>query len=719
MGKFNQISQKLIILFLIGLSSITIKAQENSEIVSESSLLADSTNNVESNKSIISASTIFDSEGNVLNTDSLSMYVWKVLPRLGERVVVPMDTSTINFGQSTLAESKALGVQYLGNIGSAFEPSEYFARKQNIDFPFMDVVTPWYLTPMSNTFYNTKVPYSNVTYQTGGGGNSNESEISIVMTSNFGKNLNIGFNFDYIYARGYYTGLFNKQTSYNFFGSYTGDRYKMDFFAGNNHSNAATNGGIENDRYITNPDAEDLTSIRGNTKDIPVMFQDGLRNKLRGRYVFISNSYDLGKYYEEVQNNGSTSTWVKKDNYIAPASVIYTLDYRDQKRTFSTPDNFVNSSRLNSVFIPNIPVYEGSEETGPKYSTNFNDFMSYYSFKNTLAFRMNEGFKKWTKFGLTIFAEANFRKYLLPDEKMALINTTHSDNLFSVGATLSSNKNKYLKYNLTIVKGINKTNTELHGDILGRIPIKDKFIGLKANVDITNTPASFFQNNFSSRNWVFKNDFSDVKKINIGGELSFPKFGPSETFISAGYENISNYIFIDNKAITEGEVSGFRRTPTQYSENVNVMSLKLKERLSFGLFNVEFQGLLQKSTDEDIMPLPTWTVSANAYLLTKLSKVLTVQLGVESYMFAKYYARGYDPLLNQFYNQNKTDVDAVELGGFPFTNVYINFHLKYTRFFVMAYNVTKGMGNRMSFTTPHYPIDPTMFRWGLSWQFNN
>ena len=704
----------------------TLHAQEDSKTkkptkVAQSDSIATSKPSVQSS---ISASTLFDSEGNIVNPDSLSMYVWKVLPRLGERIIMPMDTATINFGQSTLAESKTLGAQFLGNIGSAFEPIDYFQRESNPDFPFMDVVQPWYLTPKNNKFYNTKVPYTNVDYQSGGGGNTNESRVSIVMTSNYGKKLNVGFNFDYIYARGFYSGLFNKQTSYDFFASYTGERYKMDFFGGNNHSNAATNGGIIDDRYITNPNSTDLESSRSNSKDIPVYFEDGLRNKMRGRYFFVSNSYDLGDFYEEITND-STVTYIKKTNYIAPASVIYTLDYQDQRRTFSTPQNMLNSDSLNAIFVPNFKTENFTDGTIlGKYTDNFNDYMSYYSFKNTIGFRMNEGFKEWTKFGLTVFAEANFRKYLLPDDEIKQLNVTHSDDIYSIGATLSSNKGKYLKYNLTVVKGVNKSNTELHADVMTRVPIKDDQIALKANLDITKTPASFFQNNFVSRNWRYHEDFDDVKKFRIGAELLLPKFSISETSISAGYENISNMIYINNEYITDptyqfANWSKYRRTPTQYTSDVNVLSFKLKEKLNLGILNIELQGLLQKSSNEDIVPLPKWTISANAYLLTKLSKVLTVQLGVESYMFEKYYARGYDPLFNQFYNQNKEDAKAVEIGGFPFTNAYINLHLKYTRFFVMMYNVTKGMGNRSYFTTPHYPIDPTMFRWGLSWRFNN
>ena len=51
-------------------------------------------------------------------------------------------------------------------------------------------------------------------------------------------------------------------------------------------------------------------------------------------------------------------------------------------------------------------------------------------------------------------------------------------------------------------------------------------------------------------------------------------------------------------------------------------------------------------------------------------------------------------------------------------NVYANFHLKQVRFYVMYYHVTQNMfGFTNSFLAPHYPINPRMFKLGLSWNF--
>ena len=82
---------------------------------------------------------------------------------------------------------------------------------------------------------------------------------------------------------------------------------------------------------------------------------------------------------------------------------------------------------------------------------------------------------------------------------------------------------------------------------------------------------------------------------------------------------------------------------------------------------------------------------------------------------SKYYAPDYSPVIGQFYNQNPDD--KIEIGAFPIVNVYANLHLKRTRFFIMMYHVNAGSGKSNYFLAPHYPINPRMIKFGLSWNF--
>lgn len=710
---------KIVCVSLLSMAGICLSASNNWAdylLVKKDSLVVNS-NKIDSLPVAIAknASTLMDADGNVLDTSVVKLpntYAWTVDTRFGDRTLAAMDTIRENFHRSVLAEGEGIAVSYLGNIGGPLQQKEFFARKDASQFPFMDAYEAWRRTPEKHLFINTKVPYSNVQYQAGGGKQVAENRFKAELSSNFGKRLNAGFNFDYIYARGYYKSQFNKQTSYDFNVSYIGDRYKMHAFAGNNNLIVSDNGGITNDRYITQPDAEGLTAIRGNSLDIPVIFQDGLKNKLRGRHIFVTNSYDIGRDQELVQVNDTTSVWRKKQNYIAPASIILTTHYQDQRRQLTSSDRLDGLARFDSIYVPNLglvnemnePILDSKGNPAPLYDKAVNDYMSHYTFTNTLAFRMNEGFRSWTKFGLTAFIEHEMRRFLLPNPTQLYISDRESDDVWFFGGALSKNQGKHLRYNASILKGINTNDLELVGDVATSFSLFGKEFGLRANMYFKNQVPNFFQENFSSRNWSFRNlGFNDTKRIYGGGEITFPKFAFSETSASGGYENITDYIYY-----------GADRKPTQSSKSINILSLKLKQKLHMGIFHIEGQALLQKTTEDAVIPLPLWTLYGNAYLQTMVSKVLMVQLGVDGYMHQKYYAPGYDPLQIQFYNQRE-----VKIGNFPHANVYINLHLKYTRFFIMMYNVAENFGNRQSFATPHHPVNPMMLRWGMSWKFNN
>jgi hypothetical protein len=69
--------------------------------------------------------------------------------------------------------------------------------------------------------------------------------------------------------------------------------------------------------------------------------------------------------------------------------------------------------------------------------------------------------------------------------------------------------------------------------------------------------------------------------------------------------------------------------------------------------------------------------------------------------------------------QDSQNNQRTKIGNYPMINAYINFHLKHTRFFVMYSHLNGKSGNKEYFYTPHYPLNPTVFRFGVSWNFFN
>ena len=131
----------------------------------------------------------------------------------------------------------------------------------------------------------------------------------------------------------------------------------------------------------------------------------------------------------------------------------------------------------------------------------------------------------------------------------------------------------------------------------------------------------------------------------------------------------------------------------------------------------------QNSSNKTVLPVPALNIYSNLYLRFKIAHVLRCDFGADVRYFTKYYAPDYVPILGQYAIQTNTDTNGndnrIEIGNYPVANVYANFHLKHTRFFIMLSHFNAGTGRKNYFFTPHYPLNQSILRFGLSWNFFN
>lgn len=644
----------------------------------------------------------------------IKIYGWKISPRLGTRTIVDRDTSFVNFHASTLVDSKDVAVGYLSNIGSPAQSKIFFNRPvdSNTGYMFLNAFNYWYKKPEDNIFLNTKVPFSNIYYQTAGGKEDGEQRLMVELSSNFGKKLNIGMNFDYLYARGFYSYQYNKHFIYDLYASYIGDRYKMHALFNNNYMNRSENGGLaDSDKgeakwyeFITSPDeVKKKMTFSGDSRNIPVNFMNTW-NRMQGRRIFITNRYDLGNDKEEVWLNDTTSVMRTKKNYIALASIIFTTNYTDQRRRVKSNYSYLDSYMRDNNLI-NQDMGNGVTPVQIKYDDLLNDFMSYYSFKNTLALSMNEGFRPWTKFGLTVFAEYDLRKYSVPNYPDSINNfygnyKHYGDDKFTIGAEISKASGKYLFFDAKASKDLLGEDLLIEGNLTTKIYLRNKEIAVRAKAYYKNIAPTLFEERFHSKYINWHKNLDATRRTFVGGELDIPFLN---TKISGGVENIQNQRYYGMDGIIN-----------QHSDGIQILSLKFENKLELGILNWENQIVYQSSSNQDIVPLPDLSVYTNLYLKTKIAKVLGVQLGVDAHYHTEYYAPGYNFMTMQFFNQKE-----YKIGNFPMANAYINLVLKNTRFFVMYYNFAQGMGNGNSFSLYRYAINPSGLKMGLTWKFNN
>ena len=205
-------------------------------------------------------------------------------------------------------------------------------------------------------------------------------------------------------------------------------------------------------------------------------------------------------------------------------------------------------------------------------------------------------------------------------------------------------------------------------------------------------------------------------RTRVEGLFSYQK---TKTSLRVAVEEIQNYTYLGMSYIYTDDTHKYMTAATnQYSSNINLLTVQLKQHLTLGPLNWENVITYQNSSSKEVLPVPALNVFTNLYLGFKIAKVLAVELGADATLFTDYDAPQFCPQLNQFAVQENPE-SRVTLGSFPFVDIYANLHLKRARFFIMMNNVAGSLGNRKAFLTPHYPMNDSVLHLGVSWNFAN
>ena len=402
-----------------------------------------------------------------------------------------------------------------------------------------------------------------------------------------------------------------------------------------------------------------------------------------------------------------------KKVYVPVTSIIHTLElhnYRRVHQAYETPNKYYyNANKYN---------------TGLKYSNDsIFDQTNHLQVKNTFGLALLEGFNKYVKAGLKGFITHEHRSYEMPD----LIEGTDSayqqswkENTISVGGQLNKTQGKTLHFNL-------QAEAWIIGEDAGQLKLdfntdlNFKFWGdtirLAAHAYFHRLHPSFYHRHYHSKHlWWDNDDLSKETRTRIEGIFSYAK---TNTKLRLAIEEIQNYTYFGMSYMnTEDGRKSMDAGVYQESGNISILTAQLHQNFRLGPINWENVITYQNCSNTDALPLPELNVFSNLYLKFKIARVLGVELGADATWFSKYYAPDYCPAIGQFAVQKNAD-SRVELGEYPFVDVYANMVLKGCRFFVMMTNVLNGKGNHMKFLTPHYPTNGSVLHIGVSWPFFN
>lgn len=627
-------------------------------------------------------------------------YAWKLEPPLGLREHATIDTLPDNYSRRSVPGEVSDAWATTGNMGGAGINMIWTERPAVSDFFFRDGYDHWLPSRAKTRFYNTRIPMTLLSYNTGGGRDIAQDRLQATFSGNINARAQVGAFLDYLYSKGSYANQADKNLAWGASGSYLGDRYELQAFFYHYNLLAKNNGGITDPLYITDPALIQGGVSSVDTKSIPTRLSNA-HTRVKGQEFYVNQRYKIGYYHEEHDSIDVDS--VVSRTYIPVTSVIWTLRYMNDSHKFL--DKSPGETRS---FFEN--TYLNSQLTA--------DRSTFSRLSNTVGLSLLEGFHRYAKFGLSGFITYDYTRYGLPVDSLAgnvealtpwpegidrsTFNHTATRHGLWVGGQLTKQRGSLLRYQATARFGIAGNiagEVHINGSLTTSVPLFGDSLSITAQGRFDNSTAPYFYENYVSNHFIWRNSFGNERRLALGGEVSL---GRSDTHIEAEVSNIQNHLYFNSSFM-----------PAQHGGNIQIVSARLRQGLHAGILHWDNQVTFQSSTDDNIISLPRIAVYSNLYLKFRVA-TLFVQIGVDCDYYTKYYAPKFQPATVAFANQHET-----KIGNYPFMNVYANCKLSKVRFYVMMSHINQGWFSRDYFSMPDYPLNPRRFQLGLSIDFAN
>ena len=707
--------------------------------------------------------------------------VWTIDSRFGDRKPAIPDTLSHMFMNTVFTTGLRGEYNTTGNLGAP-RINRIFTDRQNEGQFIFTQPFDFFITPIGQFhFTNTLSPFTNITYNTAGNRLNGEDHLTTKFGVNAGKKLGVGFKFDYLYGRGYYQDQSTAHFNYTMYGSYIGDHYQAHLLLSTNHQKVTENGGITNDNYIIHPESysdkyttseiptvlsqnwnrndnqhiffthrynlgfsrkvpmtadeikakkfamaskkenesskQEKEPSRNNKKDEPIEGRpdnakimgtepDG-QKKTNDRLALDKHTADSLLSIESKKQ--ADSMWIKKE-FVPVTSFIHTIQFDNYRRiyqAYNTPSNYYANNYNVQEYLSGDSIYDKTR---------------YYSLKNTFALSLLEGFNKWAKAGLKAFITSDLRHFTLPN---ATGIDSYNEHNLSIGAQLSKTQGKLLHYDAiaeTWLTGNDAGQMKLDVNADLNFKLFGDTLTLSAKGFLYRLNPTFYYRHFHSRHaWWDNNNLSKIIHSRIQGILNYQK---TRTTLRVEIDEIKNYTYFASSynTVNDNRVN-HAIIVKQNNGLIYLLTASISQDFTFGPINWENMITYQNSSNKTVLPVPALNIYSNLYLRFKIAHVLRCDFGADVRYFTKYYAPDYVPILGQYAIQTNTDTNGndnrIEIGNYPVANVYANFHLKHTRFFIMLSHFNAGTGRKNYFFTPHYPLNQSILRFGLSWNFFN
>jgi hypothetical protein len=182
--------------------------------------------------------------------------------------------------------------------------------------------------------------------------------------------------------------------------------------------------------------------------------------------------------------------------------------------------------------------------------------------------------------------------------------------------------------------------------------------------------------------------------------------------VKAQFSNYKDKVFFANTS-TNDTIQIL--APSQYNKSISYASVQANKEIKYWKLALDNTLLFQTvSQDDAVLNVPKWVTRNSLYFSDYFfEKALYLQSGITFNYFTKYYANGYNPVVADFFVQQKK-----QIGDFATYDFFINARVRQTRIFLKAehFNAAWSATNKF-YSAPDYPYRDFIIRFGLVWNF--
>ena len=623
---------------------------------------------------------------------ALNNFMWHVKRDFNRVEIGPLDTMLTDYRIDYPFYREDVGDIAQGALGQTSLPLNYFRRPRFFDFSF---ASPYYAYTynMENVpFYNTKRPMIRMNYTESGQKRYREENFGIMVAQNISPTT--GFNVDYKSrgTRGQYLWSRTKNHNLSLAVSHTGRRYSIHAGYYNNHIEQQENGGVVGKWAI----ADTTFSM---ASGVPMRLADAeAQNTYRNNAFFVTQSYGipLQRLTEsDFSMAGLSAVYVGHSFEYSSWSKVYTdlnepytneRDHRDENGNFVSAEHnyyqnwFINPVETrdsiyervisNRVFVQAQP-WDRNGVVGTIDAGVGLDLHTYSQFElnDYLTGRYTKVNKtSWFAYGSV---SGKIKKYVDWDGNLKFYPSGYRGGDLSIGAHLA-----------------------LTGYLRGHPLI------LEGRFSMERRSPNYWQENLFSNHYIWNTPLNKENETRLEVRFSVPDYA----FEAGAWQGV-----VADKIYYASDSN-----VAQHDGNVSLTSVYARKDFRLGGLHLDHRVLLQWSTDQEVIPVPLLSAFLSYYYeFWVVRDVLRLQIGLDGRYNTRYYAPGYNPALSVYYNQREEEV-----GNYPYMDAFVMAKWKRMRIFLKYQHVNKGLfGNGEYFSAARYPLNPGMFKIGISWGF--